>query len=294
MLGLGEKGGGALASSNSLAGSRPPPPRGDPASQLFDAELSECPPPKHPGARQRHQEPESEDCMVPLRPVKKRQRLLDPALAGEAGRAPPADYQAAMLGVGSAPLRPPLSPERHQGPPRAALIPADEYVGDDWLEDDLGASGGSRKRSRRSPAQAWGSGSEDSEGGAPCQPPETTPTARRRRRRPARQSRLTLDRTLLGRSRGAGPPPRPDTGTEPSGLLQGTDGSSPRRGDSPPLGAMQVRFGAEPPHPEPGRTPSGFLSLCSPPPHSLQLPSPPVRVRVQVQDSVFLIPVPQR
>ncbi|KAM3840983.1 tonsoku-like protein [Vipera latastei] len=243
-------------------GSRPPPPRGDPASQLFDAELSECPPPKPPGARQRHQEPESEDCMAPLRPVKKRQRLLDPALVGEAGRAPPADYQAAMLGVGSAPLRPPLSPERHQGPPRAALIPADEYVGDDWLEDDLGASGGSRKRSRRSPAQTWGSGSEDSEGGAPCQPPETTPTARRRRRRPARQSRLTLDRTLLGRSRGAGPPPRPDPGAEPSGLLQGTDGSPPRRGDSPPSGAMQ-------------------------------LPSPPVRVRVQVQDSVFLIPVPQ-
>ncbi|XP_029142658.1 tonsoku-like protein [Protobothrops mucrosquamatus] len=170
-------------------GSRPPPPRGDPASQLFDAELSECqgPPTKPPGARQRHQEPEEEDCMGPLRPVKKRQRLLDPALAGEAGRAPPADYQAAMLGLGSAPLRPPPSPERHKGPPRAALIPADEYVGDDWLEDDLGASGGSRKRSRG--------------------------------------------------------------------------------------------------------TPSGFLSLCSP--LLLQLPSPPVRVRVQVQDSVFLIPVPQ-
>ncbi|KAL7990242.1 hypothetical protein Chor_010596 [Crotalus horridus] len=244
-------------------GSRPPPPRVDSASQLFDAELSECqgPPPKPPGARQRHQEPEEEDCMGPLRPVKKRQRLLDPALAGEAGRAPPADYQAAMLGLGSAPLRPPPSPERHKGPPRPALIPADEYVGDDWLEDDLGASGGSRKRSRRSPAQAWGSGSEDSEGGAPCQPPET-PTPRRRRRRPARQSRLTLDRTLLGRSRGAAPPPRPDSPAEPSGLLQGTDSSPPWGGDSPPSGAMQ-------------------------------LPSPPVRVRVQVQDSVFLIPVPQ-
>lgn len=231
--------------------------------------------------------------MGPLRPVKKRQRLLDLALAGEAGRAPPADYQAAMLGVGSAPLRPPPSPERHKGPPRAALIPADEYVGDDWLEDDLGASGGSRKRSRRSPAQTWGSGSEDSEGGAPCQPPETT-TPRRRRRRPARQSRLTLDRTLLGRSRGAGPPPRPDSPAEPSGFLQGTDSSPPRWADSPPSGAMQVRFGAEPPppHPEPGRTPSGFFSLCSPLP--LQLSSPPVRVRVQVQDSVFLIPVPQR
>ncbi|XP_070796277.1 tonsoku-like protein [Pituophis catenifer annectens] len=245
-------------------GSRPPPPRGETPSQLFDAELSESqatcslsPPPKPTGAQQRHQEAE-EDYMAPLRPVKKKQRLLEQTPVGEAGLAPPADYQAAMLGLGSAPLRLPLSPERHKGPPRPALIPEEEYVGDDWLEDDLAPSTGSRKRTRRSPAGAWGSGSEDSEGGAPCQPPDNT----RRRRRPARQSRLTLDRTLLGRSRGAGPPPRADPPAEPSGLLEGAGSSPTRRGGSPPSGA-------------------------------LQLPSPPVRVRVRVQDSIFLIPVPQ-
>lgn len=187
--------------------------------------------------------------MLPLRPVKKKQRLLlEQTPLGEAGLAPPADYQAAMLGLGSAPLRLPLSPERHRGPPRPALIPAEEYVGDDWLEDDLAPTTGSRKRTRRSPAGAWGSGSEDSEGGAPCQPSEN-PT--RRKRRPARQTRLTLDRTLLGRSRGAGPPPRADPPAEPSGLLEGAGSSPTRRGGSPPSAALQVRFGAEPLPPSP-------------------------------------------
>uniref|UniRef100_A0A8C5WPD0 Tonsoku-like protein n=1 Tax=Laticauda laticaudata TaxID=8630 RepID=A0A8C5WPD0_LATLA len=191
-------------------GSRPPPPQGETPSQLFDAELSEpqppcspSPPPKPPGTRQRQQEA-GEDYMAPLRPVKKKQRLLDQTPVREARPAPPADYQAAMLGLGSAPLRLSSSPQRHKGPPRPALIPADEYVGDDWLEDDLAPGMGSRKRSRQSPAGAWGSGSEDSEGGPPCQPPEETT---RKRRRPARQTRLTLDWALLGRSRGAGPPP---------------------------------------------------------------------------------------
>ncbi|XP_026579052.1 tonsoku-like protein [Pseudonaja textilis] len=245
-------------------GSRPPPPRGETPSQLFDAELSEpqapcslSPSPKSPGARQ-HQPEADEDYMAPLRPVKKKQRLLGQTLVGEARPAPPADYQAAMLGLGSAPLRLPPSPQRHKGPPRPALIPADEYVGDDWLEDDLAPGMGSRKRSRRSPAGVWGSGSEDSEGGPPCQPPETT----KKRRRPARQTRLTLDRALLGRSRGAGPPPRAEPAGEPSSLLEGAGGSPTWRGDSPPSGAVQ-------------------------------LSSPPVRVRVRVQDSVFLIPVPQ-
>ncbi|XP_013920909.1 PREDICTED: tonsoku-like protein [Thamnophis sirtalis] len=197
--------------------------------------------------------------MAALRPVKKKQRLLlEQTLAGEARLAPPADYQAAMLGVGSARLPP--SPERHKAPPRPALIPADEYVGDDWLEDDLAPGTGSRKRSRWSPAGTWGSGLEDSEAGAPRQPPETTSS--RRRRRPARQTRLTLDRTLLGRSRGADPPPRVDSPAEPGSLLEGAGSSPTRRGDSPPSGATQ-------------------------------LPSPPVRVRVRVQDSVFLIPVPK-
>uniref|UniRef100_A0A670ZBX9 Tonsoku-like protein n=1 Tax=Pseudonaja textilis TaxID=8673 RepID=A0A670ZBX9_PSETE len=208
------------------------------------APCSLSPSPKSPGARQ-HQPEADEDYMAPLRPVKKKQRLLGQTLVGEARPAPPADYQAAMLGLGSAPLRLPPSPQRHKGPPRPALIPADEYVGDDWLEDDLAPGMGSRKRSRRSPAGVWGSGSEDSEGG-----------------RPARQTRLTLDRALLGRSRGAGPPPRAEPAGEPSSLLEGAGGSPTWRGDSPPSGAVQ-------------------------------LSSPPVRVRVRVQDSVFLIPVPQ-
>ncbi|XP_070604519.1 tonsoku-like protein isoform X2 [Erythrolamprus reginae] len=260
---------GLLRKTLAQQGSRPPPPRGETPSQLFDAEPSESqpppslsPPPNLPGTRQQRPPEAEEDCMAPLRPVKKKPRWLEQTLAEEAVLPkPPADYQAAMLGVGSAALRPPPSPERHKGPPRSALIPVDEYVGDDWLEDDLARStGGSRKRTRRSPVSAWGSGSEDSEGGlAPCQQPENNT---RRKRRPARQTRLTLDRTLLGRSRGAGPTPRADPDPQPSSFLEGTGSSPTRRGESPPSAAVQ-------------------------------LVSPPVRVRVRVQDSVFLIPVPQ-
>ncbi|XP_063155839.1 tonsoku-like protein [Candoia aspera] len=250
---------------------RSQPPRGEPASQLFDAELPECQAPcppclalKAPSPKHSHWEAE-EDCMAPLRSVKKRQRLLGQAPGGEAGPPAPAEYQAAMLGVGSAHVPLPLSPERSKGPPRPALIPLQEYVGDDWLEDDLGLGAGSRKRSRQSPAEAWGSASEQSmvpgsEGEAPCQPPAAT----RKRRRRIRQNRLTqiVDRTLLGRSRGAGMVQRLEPAAEARSLLE-TAGSSPTGGgEIPQAGAMQLL-------------------------------SPPVRVRVRVQDSVFLIPVPQ-
>ncbi|XP_007439203.1 tonsoku-like protein [Python bivittatus] len=245
-------------------GSRPQPPRGEPASQLFDAELSEhqapCPPGsalEPHGTGHSHREAE-EDCMAPLRPVKKRQRLLDQALAGEAGLAAPAEYQVAVLGVGSAHFHLPLSPERNKAPSRPALIPLQEYVGDNWLEDDLGPSAGSRKRSRRSPAEAWGSEL------GPCPVPRNEGEATRKRRRRVRQSRLTqiVDRTLLGRSRGAGMAQRPEPAAEAHSPLEAAASSPMGDEEGPPSGVTQ-------------------------------LPSPPVRVRVRVQDSVFLIPVPQ-
>uniref|UniRef100_A0A670J461 Tonsoku-like protein n=1 Tax=Podarcis muralis TaxID=64176 RepID=A0A670J461_PODMU len=186
-----------------------------PASQLFDAELSESPQapcpldpaPKSPSPRRSWREPEEDDAISPLRPVKKRQRLFGQDPEREARLAAPAEYRAAIRGVGRAKPCPMPSPERPKSSAGPALIPPEEYVGDDWLEDDLGQNLASRKRSRHSPVNESGTESEESlggesDGGFPRQPPEAT----KKRRRRVRQSRLThiVDRTPLGRLRGAG------------------------------------------------------------------------------------------
>uniref|UniRef100_A0A670J0G8 Tonsoku-like protein n=1 Tax=Podarcis muralis TaxID=64176 RepID=A0A670J0G8_PODMU len=150
-------------------GSSPQPP----ASQLFDAELSESPQapcpldpaPKSPSPRRSWREPEEDDAISPLRPVKKRQRLFGQDPEREARLAAPAEYRAAIRGVGRAKPCPMPSPERPKSSAGPALIPPEEYVGDDWLEDDLGQNLASRKRSRHSPVNESGTESEESLGG---------------------------------------------------------------------------------------------------------------------------------
>uniref|UniRef100_A0A452HRP4 Tonsoku-like protein n=1 Tax=Gopherus agassizii TaxID=38772 RepID=A0A452HRP4_9SAUR len=264
-----------------------PAPQDTLPSQLFDAELSEpltlppsalatqprsggpskkLPTPCQHGGKGSERRPEQDDCMTPLRPVKKRQRLLGQRMLGEDCQTPgflvqkepelpthgggQAEYEAAIRSMGSAQSCLGTVPVLSEAPARPALIPADEYVGDDWLEDDLGASREPRKRGRRGQGES-GSDSADttgpeSDGGAPC--PASPP------RRKARQSRLTqiVDRTVLGRSRGGCALEAPETAT------------SPRPTDS-----------------------SRLPSLSSAPARL-----PPIRVRVRVQDNVFLIPVP--
>uniref|UniRef100_A0A452HRN6 Tonsoku-like protein n=1 Tax=Gopherus agassizii TaxID=38772 RepID=A0A452HRN6_9SAUR len=200
-----------------------PAPQDTLPSQLFDAELSEpltlppsalatqprsggpskkLPTPCQHGGKGSERRPEQDDCMTPLRPVKKRQRLLGQRMLGEDCQTPgflvqkepelpthgggQAEYEAAIRSMGSAQSCLGTVPVLSEAPARPALIPADEYVGDDWLEDDLG-----------------------SDGGAPC--PASPP------RRKARQSRLTqiVDRTVLGRSRGGCALEAPETATSP-------------------------------------------------------------------------------
>uniref|UniRef100_A0A8D0GSS3 NF-kappa-B inhibitor-like protein 2 n=1 Tax=Sphenodon punctatus TaxID=8508 RepID=A0A8D0GSS3_SPHPU len=199
-------------------GSRPQLPRDSPSSQLFDAELPAPPDPtSEPPLPCRMLEPSSEeesdpcgarldpeaDGMSPLRPVRKRQRLLSPSTLGRAesrtaglpGREASAQYQAAIRSVGSAHCHHPQSPEPAEPPARPALIPAEHYVGDDWLEDDLVLS---RKRSRRgleeSGSESGDTTGPENDGGSGAGP--QAPAARRRRR--ARQSRLTriVDRAV--------------------------------------------------------------------------------------------------
>ncbi|KAJ6661467.1 hypothetical protein lerEdw1_014376 [Lerista edwardsae] len=284
---------GLLRKAMAGRGPRPPGPSTEPASQLFDAEFSESqgsgpPSPGLPPLRAWRQSgsgerglggacqgPEEEDCVALLRPVTKRQRRSDWTLPGDEGRqAPavaelnaPAEYRAAMLGLGSAQSRPPPSAARPRPTEGPALIPPEEYVGDDWLDDDLGLIQGPRKRPRPSREEQSGSGSEeatepDSDSGAPHQPP----TAARKRRQRSRQSRLpqTVDRIPLGRSREAGSPEHTAEPSSPAGAGGSTRLSEGARGrESPSPGLLQ-------------------------PPAA----PPPIRVRVQVQDNLFLIPVP--
>ncbi|XP_039378506.1 tonsoku-like protein isoform X3 [Mauremys reevesii] len=276
-----------------------PPPRDTLPSQLFDAELSEPltlrpsalatqpqsggpsekpPAPCQRGGKGSAHRAELDDGMTPLRPVKKRQRLLGQRALGEDCRTPgflvqeepelpshgggQAEYEAAIRSVGSAQSCQGTEPVLSEAPARPALIPADEYVGDDWLEDDLGASREPRKRGRRGQGES-GSDSGDttgpeSDGGAPR--PASPP------RRRARQSRLTqiVDRRVLGRSRGGCALGAPETAAGPrptdSSRANGLRGS----GEAPQLPSLS----AAPARP------------------------PPIRVRVRVQDNVFLIPVP--
>ncbi|XP_037747752.1 tonsoku-like protein isoform X1 [Chelonia mydas] len=276
-----------------------PPPRDILQSQLFDAELSEpltlrpsapapqprsggpskeppapCGLPSQHGGKGSERRAEQDDCMTPLRPIKKRQRLLgqredcrtpgflvqeEPELPTRGGGQ--AEYEAAIRSVGSAQSCLGTEPVPSETPARPALIPADEYVGDDWLEDDLRASREPRKRSR------WGQGESGSDSGD-ATGPESDGGAPPQRRR-TRQSRLTqiVDRTVLGRSRGGCALGAPETAATPASLRP-TDSSR----------ANGLRGSGEAPE---------LPSLSAAPARP-----PPIRVRVRVQDNVFLIPVP--
>ncbi|XP_062424560.1 tonsoku-like protein [Rhea pennata] len=291
------------------AGRAPAAPPLRPDSQLFDAELSEplilrrsppgCegPPRKAPGPQGwgdaaespqgQEDRPEQEDGdMSPLRPVKKRQRVLGaegsrlPGLGRqEAARtelaAPSrsqAEYEAAIRALGSAKSLLSSGLEAARKPaPRPALIPAEQYVEDDWLEDDVGAARGARKRLRREPEELGAASEEstgpESDGGAPCPP-------RHRRRRRATQSRLTrlVERTRPGRSRERG-------GPEAAGAASGP---VPRGADGPAEAEGLGGSGESPP-----RGPAQLPSLPAAP-----APLPTIRVRVRIQDNVFLVPVP--
>ncbi|XP_074843643.1 tonsoku-like protein [Carettochelys insculpta] len=272
------------------------PPQDVPQSQLFDAELSEPLTPPHSAVAPQPQSggpstkatapcriltqrggqgPECwaklDECMTPLRPIKKRQRLLSLRAPGEGSRVPgflgraepglppagtgQAKYEAAIRGVGSAQCCQVPEPVPAEASARPALIPAEEYVGDDWLEDDLGASREPRKRSHRRPGESGsdsgGTSGSESDDAAPFR--AALPQKRR-----ARQSRLTqiVDRTSLGRSRGGQALVAP----EPAAGLRPVDGS--------------------------GEAPQAPLLAAAP------TRPPPIRVRVRVQDNVFLIPVP--
>ncbi|XP_006830846.1 PREDICTED: tonsoku-like protein [Chrysochloris asiatica] len=196
---------------------------------------------------------ESEDSEGPHQPAQKRPRSSAFTQLAQTQPASPAGnrevavastswaaYQAAIRAVGSAQSHC-LVPNQPQGlgevpAPQAALVPEEECLDGDWLEDDLALTLG-RQRGSRLP-----------------HPPGSGDTTRPR----ARQSRLTF----------------------------------PIHHESPCM-AVKASSAAQPPgSPDPSGT-SGpgqdnlMAGQCSGP----TLP-PPIRVRVRVQDNLFLIPIP--
>ncbi|XP_032172823.1 tonsoku-like protein isoform X1 [Mustela erminea] len=267
-------------------------PHTSPRNHLFDPELS---PPSSPGlgpsepsqaharvspghtvpavARPRRSRPklasssssEGEDSPGPCQPLHKRPRHRVPVQQAKAGvpgypggseAVAASAARAAIRGVAGAQICRP-GPSLLRGPgeptmPRAALIPEEECLARDWLEDDSPLTRSRQDGSRPHPQGSGNSPSPRGSGSGRSKSPDGL-------RARARQSRLPRLRSWNAPG-GAGGDGSPAAEPPQSPDLSRTSGPS---GDSPATG--------QPPGPS--------------------LP-PPIRVRVRVQDSLFLIPVP--
>nr|DBA23868.1 TPA: hypothetical protein GDO54_011585 [Pyxicephalus adspersus] len=181
---------------------------------------------------------DSENLLTPLKPVKKKARfaghrsLSSPEVAPTRSDMPDSPlppphhhqiseggkeaYQKAIQNLGSAKSRllsqslvqSDILPEDSSS--KSALVPMEEYLGDDWLEDDLRNECRSRKRMRRSPTplgieeveQSSDSEEHDLLQETICRRDKPTRTLSLSRRR-SRQTKLTqiVDRTIVGRTK---------------------------------------------------------------------------------------------
>ncbi|XP_068094261.1 tonsoku-like protein [Hyperolius riggenbachi] len=250
-------------------------------------------------------EEDSENLLTPLKPVKKKPRFVvqrpspDPDVASartevslspyssshqpeisEGGREA---YQKAIQSLGSAKSRllsqtlaqPEATAE--DSSVRGALVPSEEYLGDDWLEDDLRNESRPRKRVRRSPSpveieevEEYSDPEVEDMPEEPLQFRDRPPAPRNLSlsRKRSRQSKLTqiVDRAVVGRTKSSAR----------------SDVSVPRVMDSVRIMNTTVDSGS-PIIATVLQTPVVALNPALP---------PPMRVRVRVQDNVFLIPIP--
>ncbi|XP_030076066.1 tonsoku-like protein [Microcaecilia unicolor] len=160
----------------------------------------------------------------------------------------------------------------------AALIPADQYLADDWLEDDLRKCY-PMKRSRKDsvdrteePMGGTETDSDDSDAPFIRQPTARTTILCKKR---SRQTKLTqiVDRAVVGRTK---------TG------LQGAGGSLANT--SIPRGTNPISGGRESSMDSSVGNVIGVTPLIPDVATSSAVP-PTIRVRVRVQDEVFLIPI---
>ncbi|XP_066121458.1 tonsoku-like protein [Saccopteryx bilineata] len=261
-------------------------PRSLPSDSLFDPEtspsLSPCPgPPEAARAsarvsealavgrprRSRHKlasssSSEGEDNLGSPGPTQKRPRHSAPGQQAracapghvssrEVAVAGRAAYRAAIRGVGSTQSRRP-GPGPLRGPgkasaPQAALIPEEECLAGDWLEDDLLLTHGHRDSSLPHTQSSGHRTRHSASGSSSDKSPVRPRTQSRQSRLPCIKSWNTVVRASGDSSVATEPPQSPDV----------------PRGDNSVAG----------------------------PPSGLVVP-PAIRVRVRIQDNLFLIPVP--
>lgn len=197
-----------------------------------------------------------------------------------------AAYQAAMRGVGSAQSR--CLGQGPRGPgeapaPQTALIPEEEYLAGNWLELDTPLP---RSRPSRLPRPQ---GSGDSNRPSTVGPDDEEHPARPRTR--ARQSRLTCLESCSTLDRAGGNSLTAELPENPS--VPRAPGQSPATGQpsvgnklaaelAPQLGQVGMEAFVFPDRPVPCPSCQGLVQ------------PPPIRIRVQIQDNLFLVPVPHR
>ncbi|XP_073533105.1 tonsoku-like protein [Phyllobates terribilis] len=229
--------------------------------------------------------PTEEPLLTPLRPVKKRPRhgaprpssdsdiTTEKTAGSDLSKGGIEAYQKAMQGLGSAKSRllsqslAPPEPAPEDLPPTGALVPSHQYLEDDWLEDDLMMDSRSRKRSRRSPDAVEAPETEKYSEEEDAVPRRDKPRQHTLAQKRSRQTKLTqiVDRAVVGRTKSCGQNVSIPRLVDDTRLHNTTEDS----------GGRALPGSAQPP--------SVTVSPSLP---------PPIRVRVRVQDDVFLIPVP--
>ncbi|KAL2098803.1 hypothetical protein ACEWY4_005283 [Coilia grayii] len=256
---------------------------------------------------------DSDEPISPLRPVRPRLRFpaapsppevpsrpeevpahisRDPATAASTASSRREEYRLAIKNLGSAKnrllsqsLSEPLFSSTPAPPTneRAALVPEDEYLADDWLEDDLGEMQPKKKRKvgpepegRRESggqpanhsswpslgASASASASASSESSCRVRSSSSRGLSLKKGQAKARQVKMTQlsGMVMLGRR---------EVSRSPSPTIPQDDEPAP--------------FTAVHQHTLPARAPAPAVAAAMP---------APIRMRVRVQDNVFLIPVP--
>ncbi|XP_043922238.1 tonsoku-like protein [Protopterus annectens] len=164
-----------------------------------------------------------------------------------------------------------------------ALIPANEYVADDWLEDDLGMAQPKKRMRRNSQGKIANrngkpaSGTDDNNSFVVPDSHSASVTSSRMlslKKKKPRQMRMTqiVDRAVVGRTKAIS-----ESSTQASAnfSIPRVIGSNRELDVVPNLGAT-----------------TSLVSLQTHPSVMTSAVIPPLRVRVRVEDSIFLIPVP--
>ncbi|XP_062296474.1 tonsoku-like protein [Scomber scombrus] len=199
------------------------------------------------------------------------------------------EYHSAIRGLGSAKARfQGLSQPQFSSTPavsssnRSALVPEEEYLADDWLEDDLGEMQPKKKKRRE---EHNGVREDDT----PLSPAARGPNRQLNSDIPSRSSAVpsSSSRGLSLKKNGSLKPHQVKMTQMPGMVRLGR--REVNRSHSPTITDDDDIRPETPPPPQIHMQPPTHM-LATPIPTSLP---PPIRMRVRVQEDVFLIPVPQ-